>query len=75
VSVIDARPSRRLQLFIRARLGTHLGQPEVTQRSVADVRIHFDRPPLLDADGELHELSSTELRIRVVPGAIRVGIA
>jgi diacylglycerol kinase (ATP) len=75
VSVIDARPSRRLQLFIRARLGTHLGQPEVTQRSVADVRIHFDRPPLLDADGELHELSSTELRIRVAPGAIRVGIA
>jgi diacylglycerol kinase (ATP) len=75
VSVIDARPSRRLQLFIRARLGTHLGQPEVTQRSVADVRIHFDQPPLLDADGELHELSSTELRIRVAPGAIRVGIA
>lgn len=73
VSVIDARPARRLQLFIRARLGTHVGQPEVSQRSVAAVRLHFDEPPLLDADGELHALELTELQIRVQAGAIRVG--
>ena len=32
VSVLDAPPGRRLQLFVRARLGTHIGQPEVELR-------------------------------------------
>jgi diacylglycerol kinase (ATP) len=73
VSVLDAPPLRRLQLFVRARLGTHIGQPEVTRRPVADVTLRFDEPQLLDADGELHSLGSTELRIRVQPGTIRVG--
>ena len=75
ISVLDAKPARRLQLFVRARLGTHVGQPEVARRPVSDVRLFFEIPPLLDADGELHELSATELRIRVAPGAIRVGTA
>jgi len=75
ISVLDAKPARRLQLFVRARLGTHVGQAEVTRRPVSDVRLHFEEPPVLDADGELHEVSSTELRIRVAPGAIRVGTA
>ena len=75
VSVVDARPARRLQLFIRARLGTHIGQPEVERTAVDGVRLFFEEAPLLDADGELHELRSTELRIRVQAGAIRVGTA
>lgn len=73
VSVRDAPPWRRLQLFVRARLGTHVGQPEVQRRPIQDVTMFFENPPLLDADGELHALSSTELRIRVAAGAIRVG--
>jgi diacylglycerol kinase (ATP) len=75
VSVRDAPPGRRMQLFVRARLGTHIGQAEVERRQVASARICFDQPPLLDADGELHALSSVELTIRVQPGAIRVGTA
>lgn len=75
VSVRDARPSRRLQLFIRARLGTHEGQAEVERRPVTELTIRFDAPPLLDADGELHTVPSNELRIRVAPRAIRVGMA
>jgi len=39
------------------------------------LRLLFDEPPLLDADGELHVLSSAELCVRVDPGAIRVGRA
>ena len=73
ISVVDAPPMRRLQLFVRARLGTHIGQPEVERRPVATVAMFFDEAPLLDADGELHELRSTELRIRIQPGEIRVG--
>ena len=73
ISVLDAQPMRRLQLFVRARLGTHVGQPEVERRPVASVRLFFDEPPLLDADGELHQIGSNELLIRVSAGAIRVG--
>ena len=72
IAVRDAPPVRRLQLFVRARLGTHLDQPEVTRNPVADLTLRFDAPTLLDADGELHATAS-ELRIRVQPGAIQVG--
>lgn len=74
VSVRDAGPRRRLQLFIRARLGTHVGQPEVERRSARKLTLGFEEVPLLDADGELHRLTSRQLVIRVAPGAIRVGI-
>ena len=73
IAIRDAPPLRRLQLFVRARLGTHIGQPEVERSPVSDVMLRFDQPALLDADGELHWFPSTELRIRVQPGAIRVG--
>jgi diacylglycerol kinase (ATP) len=75
VSVRDAGSWRRSRLFVRARLGTLLGQPEVERRAVKAVTMRFDTAPLLDADGELHRFASTELRIRVAAGAIRVGTA
>lgn len=73
ILVRDAPTIRRAQLFLRARLGTHEGQPEVERRSIERVTIRFETTPLLDADGELHSISSQELRLRVQPGAIRVG--
>jgi len=73
VSVRDAPPGRRLQLFVRARLGTHIGQPEVELKRARRLTLAFDEAPLLDADGELHTLASREVIIRVVPGALRVG--
>ena len=73
IAVRDADPMRRLQLFVRARLGTHIGQPEVNRAAVAKLLIQFTEKPLLDADGELHTIDTTDLRIRVDPGAIRVG--
>lgn len=74
VSVRDATAGRRMQLFVRARLGTHIGQPEVERRPVTRVTLRFDEAPWLDADGELHRLTSEQLLIRVAPGAIRVGM-
>jgi diacylglycerol kinase (ATP) len=73
IAVRDAAPFRRLQLFARVRLGTHIGQPEVDRRMVDTVRLFFEEAPLLDADGELHALQSTELQIRMQVSAIRVG--
>ena len=74
VSVRDARPLRRLQLFARARVGTHEGQVEVERRSAERLTLRFDEPLLLDVDGELHAIESTELHVRVAPAAIRVGV-
>jgi len=74
IAVADAAPARRLGLFVRARLGTHLGQPEVSHRRVRRIRLHFDAPPLLDADGELHRPAEPTLDLRVVPAALRVGV-
>jgi diacylglycerol kinase (ATP) len=74
IAVRDARPLRRLQLFVRARLGTHEGQSEVERRAVQQVTVRFERAPCLDADGELHPTASTVLRIRVQAGAVRVGV-
>lgn len=74
IAVGDARPGRRLNLFVRARLGRHVGQPEVHHRRVRRIRLHFDAPPLLDADGELHRSEEATLDLRVLPGALRVGV-
>ncbi len=74
VAVRDAQPWRRLQLFVRARLGTHLGQPEVERLAVDRVRLQFDSPPLVDADGELHRIHGTVMDISVTTGALCVGM-
>ena len=74
VTVRDAPLLRRLQLFLRARLGTHLGAAEVRRRRVRQVRLAFDGPPLLDADGELHRMSSDVIALRADPGRLRVGV-
>jgi diacylglycerol kinase (ATP) len=73
VSVRDARPLRRLQLFLRARFGAHLGQSETALESTAAVTIRLEKRLLLDADGELHALESNEVNIRVQPQALSVG--
>jgi diacylglycerol kinase (ATP) len=72
--VRDAGALRRGVLLTRVRLGRHEGQPEVSQRLARRVRIHADDPPLFDADGELHRAVEPTLDLRVLPGAIRVGV-
>jgi diacylglycerol kinase (ATP) len=73
ISVRDAPTLRRAQLFARARMGTHLGQPEVQRLPIERLTMCFDKAPLLDADGELHLLESNELRLRIQAGALNVG--
>ena len=53
-------------------VGIHHGQPEVDHGPTPAMTIRLDGPGLLDADGELHDLRHTEVRVRVQAGAIRV---
>lgn len=73
VTVRDAPPIGRLRLFVRARLGVHVGQPEVSLRRLRTVSIRFDRPVPLDVDGELQPATATDFTIRVQHGALRIG--
>lgn len=72
VTVVDTPVVRRLPLFLRARLGAHLGQREVRHGQVQASIWHFDAPPLLDIDGELRMAPSAVVEITCLPRVLRV---
>jgi diacylglycerol kinase family enzyme len=74
LAVRDASLLRRGVLFGRIRMGRHGGEPEVEQRLVHRLRLHFDEVPIFDADGELHRAIERVIDIRVLPGVLRVGV-
>ena len=74
VRIADATPLRRGALFARLVGGTHVSAPEVTLRRAQSVTLDFRTPPLFDADGELHQASSTRLLVRCLPGALRLAV-
>lgn len=74
LTVHDAGTLQRVNLFARARLGTHPGQAEVRQRRVRQVLVEFDGTPHYDTDGELHVARESVLDIRVIPQALRIGV-
>lgn len=73
-SVHDANVLRRASLLARARRGTHVGQLEVSARRAQRIRLTFDAPPMIDADGELLRARSNEVEVRCVPQALRVAV-
>jgi YegS/Rv2252/BmrU family lipid kinase len=74
LAVRDASLLRRGVLFARIRVGRHGDEPEVEQRLVRRLRLQFDQVPIFDADGELHRATEPVIDIRVLPGALRVGV-
>lgn len=74
LAVRDAAVLRRGVLFAKIRMGRHGGEPEVEQRLVRRLRLHFDEVPIFDADGELHRAIEPVIDIRVLPGVLRVGV-
>jgi diacylglycerol kinase (ATP) len=72
ISIGGASPLRRLSLFARAVRGTHVHCAEVTTTRGAAFEIRFDAPPLFEADGELHQAVNAVVRVRCVPGALKV---
>ena len=72
VTIRNAMPMRRMQIFAAAMRGTHTSLPEVTERRASSFTLRFPTPPVYQADGELRRATETELRIGVTPRALRV---
>ena len=72
VAIADAPPFRRLRLFGAAPWGRHTRAREVRTSQGSTVSLHFNSPPLYQADGELYTASSSSLHIRAIPNALRV---
>ena len=72
ITIRNATPMRRMNIFASAIRGTHTALPEVTERRAASFRLRFPTPPIYQADGELRRATETELVIGVTPRALRV---
>lgn len=72
IGVGEATPLRRAALFGAATSGAHLRFPEVTERRASSFLLRFRAPPVFQADGELHQATTTELEVACVPRALRI---
>ena len=66
-----SKPILLLSLLPRARAGRHVGHPAVHYARGREVRVYGSRLPL-ETDGEY--LGSTDVRIRVLPQALRIRV-
>jgi diacylglycerol kinase (ATP) len=72
VSLSDASAPQRVRLFAAAARGAHLGLAGVNVLRDGDFSLRFQKPPLFEADGELHQARSTEVRVTCRAAALRV---
>jgi len=72
VSIHDAGPLRRAQLFGKVGRGRHVGDEKVRVRSAARLRIEFDGPLEYEVDGEVLKTTSDFLDIELLPAALSV---
>lgn len=72
VAIADSRAWRRAAMFGAAPWGRHVRAPEVEHVQQREVRMTCDQPPRYEADGELYQAKTAELRVRSLPGALLV---
>jgi diacylglycerol kinase (ATP) len=72
VSIYDAGPLRRAQLFQKVGRGTHVGDPRVRVLSAASIRVEFDGPLEYEVDGEVLCADTDALDIECRPAALSV---
>ncbi|MGH7721000.1 MAG: diacylglycerol/lipid kinase family protein [Gemmatimonadaceae bacterium] len=72
ISIHDAPPVRRLQLFAAAMKGTHVAHPEVIAEQAPCFRLSFQSPPAYETDGEYNMAATAQLEVTSVPRALRV---
>jgi diacylglycerol kinase (ATP) len=72
ISIHDASPLRRIQLFGAAAKGTHVEHPEVVTEQASTFRVRFAAPPAYETDGEYNRARTDEVEVSCVPGALRV---
>ena len=75
VSILDARPHKRLALLAAAMGGKHLDHPECVRERSSKFTVSFDQPPVYETDGELHHARSSLLEVTSCPRALRVASA
>jgi diacylglycerol kinase family enzyme len=68
----DVPPLRRLGLMQRLRRGRHHGSPGVDAAGGRSFALRFPSPPAYEIDGEWMQAQSAELRIQILPAALRV---
>ena len=68
----DAGVVERVRLFVGAMHGTHLGMHAVSSAKVQRLTLAFDINPAMEMDGELRMAKSTNVDVRVLPGALAV---
>ncbi len=71
-AIRDAGPLTRAKLFRMVAAGTHEGSDFVEVRRSSSFVVRFDRPERFEVDGDVYAAGSNEVKIEVVPGALRV---
>jgi diacylglycerol kinase (ATP) len=68
----DAPPLGRLRLFRLAEKGRHVSSSRVEVLDDTAFELAFDQPPRFEMDGDVRRATDSTLRVRVLPGALRV---
>jgi len=71
-SIGDAAPLTRLRLFNLAERGRHLESDRVRVQAGPSFRLTFPAPPRFEMDGDVRQAKDHEVRVAVVPRALRV---
>ena len=72
VQVFSCSRVQAIPIVRQARRGLHLRHPAVTRFSAAEIEITTERPWPIEVDGDY--LGETPVRVRVLPGALRIKI-
>lgn len=72
VGIADVPALTRAALFARALRGAHVGHPAVRTTVARDLTVEFGDRPYIQIDGELQRASGRSVRVRCLPGALRV---
>ena len=71
-SFADAKPARRLKVFLATMKGRHPELNEVTFEEHSSLSLEFPSPPAMEIDGELRQARSEKLSIECLPAALSV---
>ncbi len=70
----DAPALRRLKLFGQAGTGGHVEEREVCMRSAPAFTVSVDGPLRFEVDGDVYAVPGGEVRVEVLPRALRVAV-
>jgi diacylglycerol kinase (ATP) len=68
----DAPPLERLRLFNLAEKGRHVRSARVEVLDDTSFELAFQSPPRFEMDGDVRRAGESTLRVRVLPGALRI---